>query len=529
MNPAALKTNLADLERGRDPDRQRGRLQGAQPGEGRLRRRTRSRMARSTGISSSGSTMTKLTRARARRDRRLSTSEAGPLQELLRARPDLLDVQPADRAHDRVDREEVRAKPRDPARPTRGLQGRLQLRRDGRDVRRSATRSSRRRSSRVPTATSPATRRRRARPRRRARRAAGLPLFLAQLSDHAGLRHPPRAVAFKHFGVRTVPGRGRDRRHRRRRSARPSAAHLARDHDQSGRAWRSRPRRWAWRSCRAAAGDRRRAARRPSTGLPTKTEQADLLQALYGRNGEAPLPVRRAGDAGRLLRRGDRGGADRGHVHDAGDPALRRLLANGAEPGLPDVADLPRRSGFATAPTARTGFCPYLRDERRSRARGRSRARRASSTASAGSRRRTTTGNISYDAAEPRAHGPPARGEGRRRSRRTCRTLDRRRRPGAATCCARLGRDLRRDHGGAARASASSGVRRRARAPAPPEPAAAEPRRGADARTARCWCPELNMRPARADHPRASTWSTRRGFNKVQGKPFKVVRGARER
>ena len=29
----------------------------------------------------------------------------------------------------------------------------------------------------------------------------------------------------------------------------------------------------------------------PSTGLPTKTEQADLLQALYGRNGEAPLPI----------------------------------------------------------------------------------------------------------------------------------------------------------------------------------------------------------------------------------------------
>ena len=29
----------------------------------------------------------------------------------------------------------------------------------------------------------------------------------------------------------------------------------------------------------------------PSTGLPTKTEQADVLQALYGRNGEAPVPV----------------------------------------------------------------------------------------------------------------------------------------------------------------------------------------------------------------------------------------------
>ena len=29
----------------------------------------------------------------------------------------------------------------------------------------------------------------------------------------------------------------------------------------------------------------------PSTGLPTKTEQADLFQAVYGRNGEAPIPV----------------------------------------------------------------------------------------------------------------------------------------------------------------------------------------------------------------------------------------------
>ena len=29
----------------------------------------------------------------------------------------------------------------------------------------------------------------------------------------------------------------------------------------------------------------------PSTGLPTKTEQADLLQAMYGRNGESPVAV----------------------------------------------------------------------------------------------------------------------------------------------------------------------------------------------------------------------------------------------
>ncbi len=29
----------------------------------------------------------------------------------------------------------------------------------------------------------------------------------------------------------------------------------------------------------------------PSTGLPTKTEQSDLLQAMFGRNGEAPVPI----------------------------------------------------------------------------------------------------------------------------------------------------------------------------------------------------------------------------------------------
>ena len=41
----------------------------------------------------------------------------------------------------------------------------------------------------------------------------------------------------------------------------------------------------------------------PSTGLPTKTEQADLLQAVFGRNGESPVAGRRARVPGRLLRR----------------------------------------------------------------------------------------------------------------------------------------------------------------------------------------------------------------------------------
>ncbi|MBL8932512.1 MAG: 2-oxoacid:acceptor oxidoreductase subunit alpha [Kineosporiaceae bacterium] len=107
----------------------------------------------------------------------------------------------------------------------------------------------------------------------------------------------------------------------------------------------------------------------PSTGLPTKTEQADLLQAMFGRNGEAPLPVI-----------APRSPAD---CFDAAIEAVRiattyrtpvvllsdGYLANGSEPWLiPPVASLPDlRVEFATAPNAQdsTGtpvFRPYDRD-----------------------------------------------------------------------------------------------------------------------------------------------------------------------
>ena len=55
----------------------------------------------------------------------------------------------------------------------------------------------------------------------------------------------------------------------------------------------------------------------PSTGLPTKTEQADLLQAMFGRNGESPVPIVAPAVARRLLRRGARGRPDRGHLPHA--------------------------------------------------------------------------------------------------------------------------------------------------------------------------------------------------------------------
>ena len=63
----------------------------------------------------------------------------------------------------------------------------------------------------------------------------------------------------------------------------------------------------------------------PSTGLPTKTEQADLLQAMCGRNGECPVPVDGRPQPGRLLRRRAGGLADCRALHDAGLRADRRL------------------------------------------------------------------------------------------------------------------------------------------------------------------------------------------------------------
>ena len=105
----------------------------------------------------------------------------------------------------------------------------------------------------------------------------------------------------------------------------------------------------------------------PSTGLPTKTEQADLLQALYGRNGESPVPVvapcspadcfDAALEAARIAL------TYRTPVLLLSDGSL----ANGSEPWLvPEVDQLPDlRVEFASEPNAPDGsgeFWPYLRD-----------------------------------------------------------------------------------------------------------------------------------------------------------------------
>jgi 2-oxoglutarate ferredoxin oxidoreductase subunit alpha len=101
----------------------------------------------------------------------------------------------------------------------------------------------------------------------------------------------------------------------------------------------------------------------PSTGLPTKTEQADLLQAVYGRNSEAPLPVIAASTPSDCFY----------GAFEAMRIAIKFMtpvilltdgyLANGAEPWLiPDAASLPDISRKFT--TEAEGFFPYSRDEK---------------------------------------------------------------------------------------------------------------------------------------------------------------------
>jgi 2-oxoglutarate/2-oxoacid ferredoxin oxidoreductase subunit alpha len=106
----------------------------------------------------------------------------------------------------------------------------------------------------------------------------------------------------------------------------------------------------------------------PSTGLPTKTEQADLLQSMFGRNGEAPLPIiapRSPADCFAVALEAARIAVTyRTPVLLLSDGSL----ANGSEPWrVPDAATLPTFDpDFATAPNAPDGsggFWPYLRDD----------------------------------------------------------------------------------------------------------------------------------------------------------------------
>lgn len=107
----------------------------------------------------------------------------------------------------------------------------------------------------------------------------------------------------------------------------------------------------------------------PSTGLPTKTEQSDLMQAMYGRNGDAPLPIIAASTPGDCFEA----------AYEACRMAVKYMtpvillsdgyLANGSEPWLiPSVDDLPDFDvAFAREPNAEEdgspAYHPYKRNE----------------------------------------------------------------------------------------------------------------------------------------------------------------------
>ena len=127
----------------------------------------------------------------------------------------------------------------------------------------------------------------------------------------------------------------------------------------------------------------------PSTGLPTKTEQSDLYQAVMGRNGDTPIVVLAAATPVRLLRHGARGRAHRRPPHDPGHAAHRRLPRQLVRA----LADPRRRRRPPPSPPAsapiRRASTPSCATSGWS-APGSSPARPASSTASAASRRTTT-------------------------------------------------------------------------------------------------------------------------------------------
>lgn len=106
----------------------------------------------------------------------------------------------------------------------------------------------------------------------------------------------------------------------------------------------------------------------PSTGLPTKTEQADLLQALHGRNGEAPLPVVAASTPGDCFDAAIEGARLAIKYRTPVFVLSDGYLANGAEPWrIPDVGQLPDLSGDVGFEPARSAddapFEPFSRDE----------------------------------------------------------------------------------------------------------------------------------------------------------------------
>jgi 2-oxoglutarate ferredoxin oxidoreductase subunit alpha len=109
----------------------------------------------------------------------------------------------------------------------------------------------------------------------------------------------------------------------------------------------------------------------PSTGMPTKTEQSDLLMALHGRHGESPLPVIAPSTPGGCFDAAFDAATIAVHYRTPVILLSDTFLASSSEPwNVPAVSDLPKIDpAFATANGDRQGeaFAPYSRGERLAR------------------------------------------------------------------------------------------------------------------------------------------------------------------
>jgi 2-oxoglutarate ferredoxin oxidoreductase subunit alpha len=107
----------------------------------------------------------------------------------------------------------------------------------------------------------------------------------------------------------------------------------------------------------------------PSTGMPTKTEAADLLMAMFGRHGESPLPIVAASTPAQCFWAAFESVRIAVRYRTPVILLADTFLANSSEPWrLPDVGELPEIDpAFATADGANGSFEPYARDERLAR------------------------------------------------------------------------------------------------------------------------------------------------------------------
>ena len=303
MNPAALKTNLEDLPRGRHPDRQRAtRSRAGNLEQGRLRSQpARGRLAQ--GLPRLRGADHHAQRARRSKDCELTAKQVDRCKNFFALGLMFwLYERPLEPTLEWID-EKFGKNPSVAEANTARPQGRLQLRRNDRDVPHALPRRQGEAHARAATARSPATRRRRSASSPRRSWPDGRS-FYGSYPITPATRHPARARRAARTSACT-PSRPRTRsRPSARRSARRSAA-------RSGMTGTSGPG-IALKS--EAIGlavmielplviiDVQRGG--PSTGLPTKTEQADLLQVHVRPQRRIARRHRRAGHAGRLLRHG---------------------------------------------------------------------------------------------------------------------------------------------------------------------------------------------------------------------------------